>query len=204
MAVRGNKPVLFSIDHEPAPIEARLAEFKEAINGKSVLFIELPVQFVRQLIELQESNRIYMLGPSYQLLVLVAHKAGLMIVGLDNNKYHGRFWRTVEDNAKPGGTANLDKKSDLFYLNLNKREKDWCRQLAGVGSKAIVVMNPVHAAEIARRLQIPQENILGTLREEPQSRALAEKRAEGIETERLDRRRRRAEQRKRRGPNREP
>ncbi len=180
MVLQANKPVLFSILHERISVNVGIDLFKESLKGKKTLFIELePIDVTQAL-----GGKMHSLQSvaAYQKLVVEAGKAGLKVVALDNRKDIEEYSRMAKDIEN---TSHSDKKfkqklERMCYLEYNKRETKWLKKLKPHGAEAIVVMHPGHASEIAKRLRIPKQNIIGSLLKKPGRRKLAEKEAARI------------------------
>ncbi len=188
MAIGLRKPVLFSVEHEPKEVEKRMAEFRQVIKGKKILFIELTSEEVFETVKKDVIRHTTLVG-AFQRFVFEANKTGLKVVGLDNKK-------DIDELIGAGNAASIigrDKEWDFSnaekanYLAYNKREGKWIRKLKTANETAVIVMNPVHASEIAKKLRIPKNNIIGKLRERPLNRKLAK-------TEAIKRKARKAEE----------
>ncbi|MDD5162993.1 MAG: hypothetical protein PHD95_02180 [Candidatus ainarchaeum sp.] len=184
MVIHPNKPIIFSVVHEPPNVEAALEEFKKAIQGKKVLFIELMQKSIDQIL-VQGKYNFDLKIKSYQRLCLEAHQAGLRVIPLD---------------IEAGDMFDVDFRSHgrsrISYQLFHKREKHWSELLRNAESNSVAVMHPTHALEIARLLKLPKENILGDIAMRGPSfllqREVSELERIRIEKERLERNRRRA------------
>ena len=187
MAIRPNKPILFSVDHEPDDVRIAISKFREAIAGKKFLFIELLPEEVELVLKKHEYSSMRSVE-AYQRLASEAMTGGLKVIALDNKKFVDEIKR-ITSTAYIVGWSHFDAsaKRSAYYQIYIKREKAWLRKLEGVGSNAVLVMHPEHAAEIAKQLKIPNENIIGHLWHRKEGRVLADEKAAGIQAARLKR-----------------
>jgi len=191
MVVHPNKPILFSVQHNLTDVEMAIARFRRIIRGKKFLFIELISEEVKEAFR----GELYNSDPkvaAFQKLVFEANKAGLKVIPLDDKKMMTELFAKGFDNVLHDSPPNVE------YEVYVKRERLWLNKLEGANASAIVVVNPVHASEIARKMGLPKDNIVGQLWEKPEFRALAEEKARRIEAERTERKRRKAQARMRR------
>jgi len=195
MVVRSNKPFLFSVEHDPKAVESALPNFRNAINGKKFLFIELTPPEVKAALR-GEADPLELVA-AYQKLVTEAARAGLKVVALDRPKFMEELLRAEIDASIIGPNHEKDK-AKVYYEDYIKRERDWLRTLSNAGSNSVLVMNPGHAAEIAKQLKLPKEHIFGQLWPRTKERLIAAGEAARIEKARLEKSRRRAQQRMRR------
>lgn len=192
MVVHPNKPILFSVNHSDKAVQKGKDRFREIIKGRSFLFIELSSERVAEILMGKRASRGSQIR-AYQRLVIIANRAGLKVVGLDSQK-NVEAMRRVSDNIS---SAHDPPELYLFY---KKRENEWLRKLEGLTSKAVIVMNPVHSTEIAKKLRIPNENIIGKLDVSETIRKIVERETREIEKARFERKKRKAENRAKRQP----
>jgi len=189
MIIYPNKPVLFSVDHELEAVEKWLPNFKRAIKGRQVLFIELsPKEINDAVVHGKLHKDLEPQVASYKRLAILAHNSGLMVLPLESAKFNQEF----EELLYSRGPKTEEMTRSKLYQEYTKREKLWCEKLSGKGSKTIAVMHPAHASEISKQLGIPRGNIFGTLKHddvelEREKRAIAVIEAKRIENERLNR-----------------
>jgi len=184
-----NKPVFFSVPHHIEAVEFEINLFKKAIKGKKSLYIELTPSDVDQIVRENTFNEKHEGVKAYQMLVQIAHKAGLKVVPLDTDK--------VIKEYEPEITPESEKSR---YISMYRREKAWEEKLRGTGHDSLVVMHPAHTYKIAQMLKIPDRNLLRLrnyreyippedvglrIRED---RRISNKIAEEIERKRLERR----------------
>jgi len=195
LAIRPNKPILFSVDHEPDDVRIAISKFREAIAGKKFLFIELLPEEVELVLKKHEYSSMRSVE-AYQRLASEAMTGGLKVIALDNKKFVDEIKR-ITSTAYIVGWSHFDAsaKRSAYYQIYIKREKAWLRKLEGVGSNAVVVMNPGHSAEIAKQLKIPKENIIGSLWHRKKARALAGKEAVRVQAARIERKKVKAKMR---------
>jgi hypothetical protein len=175
LVIRPNKPIFFSVDHEPGAVEKRMREFEKLIHGKKTLFIELSNWAVETAGPIALTSRNIPKIAAYQRLAWAAKEAGLNVLALDRN-------RVIRD---------FDSASVGVCVVYNQREKRWLGLISGHGSDTVIVMHPGHCAKIVKEMQIPKENIFGPLesnKEIESVRVIADREAKRIESARLERR----------------
>ena len=152
MTERPNHPVIFGVDHEGLDVDTSINFFRKAVKGRTHLYIELSPQKLTNLPTFPESlsltdARKQGQAQAYQRLAFEAQKAGLKVIPLDSQT-HEEFVEGLKKN-----------KSRREYQSMTKREKMWAQKLDGLTKRAIIVMQPVHAKEMIKILQIPKHNI---------------------------------------------
>lgn len=169
-----NKPFLFSVAEESAGTEENIKAFRKAIAGKKVLFIELTSENIQQVIQKGKFSHAPFVA-AYQKLVMLAHKAGLKIIPLDEQKKVNELVRAEISATILSHNPSLDlrNKEIEYYLAYNERERIWIRKLKTANAQAIAVMAPGHASEIAKKLRIPEENMIGKVQDRSSHRELA-------------------------------
>ncbi|MBI5553444.1 MAG: hypothetical protein HY917_01755 [Candidatus Diapherotrites archaeon] len=197
MVIHPNKPVLFSVEHQPDAVEKEWQKFKQAILGKRFLFIELSPHEVDEVIVHKKIDTAPQIG-AFQRLVRLAHEAGLKVFPLDSAKYDKEFMNLLHSRP-PHSEKQIQSKVYQEYI---KREKLWREKLTGKDARTLVVMDPANAIEISKQPGIPKENVPGTLdfegkALEAEKRRLAEIEARRIESERFERRKAKARARMR-------
>ncbi|MBU0635687.1 hypothetical protein KKE06_01550 [Candidatus Micrarchaeota archaeon] len=199
MVIRPNKPILFGIVHSHTDIDTGMEQFKILLKGRKFAYIELAPKFVNQILTRQEYHQSPDIS-AYQRLVVEANKAGLKVIALDKDDTYKRAEKARQERGLKA----------CYYETFDKREKKWCEMLRNTGNNSIAVMHPVHAVEIAKLLKLPEENIFGRIKEyfkvkfhskvADSSRWFAGIERERIETQRLERRRKKARDRMKRQP----
>ncbi|MDO8538751.1 MAG: hypothetical protein Q7S21_07785 [archaeon] len=195
--MKSNKPLLFSIDHEQEAVQNAMQQFRQIISGKKFLFIELPQEDVDEILKGKTFNQASDVA-SYQKFVAEADKMGLKVIALDNKKFNDEYRKTIREHTSPVYSISFYQR--IYYQMFAKRERHWMEILQHARANAIIVMHPAHAESIATALKLPKENIIGELQYRPE-RGFASFEATRIEAERLERRKRKAQERMRK-PNR--
>jgi len=214
MVVKSSKPVFFAASHNDDEVMKILEKFDQAIKGKKKLFIELPQEYIDQVIkEGRMGAKLSIIA--YQRLVWTAHNAGLEVIALDTAEHVNEEVKAAEELKEavehqfrfPNDLHNVDRVKELaaraHYLNKESREKGWIELLHGENSRSIVVTECPHTDALMERMGIPEGNILypdlaefrRRVESHSEARKLSREAAERIESARLKRARSRAQQR---------
>ena len=225
MVVHPNKPILFGVDHDPEAVDAAIGEFRKLIKGKKTLYIEGSPSFLRHTHRIFTTVTPPTTKPEptdFERLILEAYKQGLDVVPLDSEKDMRELMKAEEELQKELKGFSLSKFDTLkkldqfhemirnkstrrFHTMYDRREKRWERTLEGTRSDSVIVMHPAHATRMAEKLKLPKANTI--IRWHPgidlemrrtgyiQTRRMTDAEEARIQKERLERRKRSAQQR---------
>jgi len=202
MVVFPNKPILVGVGHHQVDIDSQLDLIKEILKGKKQLFIELSPKQVADAIKLKSKV-------GYGGIAILAHSMGVKVIPLDKQMDSNEVDTLMNELSQmqrfEGGRPVPPSESDpklrrALYVDHHKREKYWESLLSGKGAESVVIMYHGHAKEMQKVLNIPKDNAFlfepPWYRQRNDLRHIADQEKSRIEKERLERKRRHAQQRR--------